>query len=166
MIIHGSYNIKWGDNVLEDVTEIDFTNDISDEDFETLQGQTKTVDGPRKVTAGITLLSTDIQALAAVLPQHFVDDGEVMSTGETVNDAVGAIDVVDHCADAPVYHDLTITSCGDPGQVLRLVNCRTRLDSIDTPTTARTVQVLFLAEAESGQALVQFFNEGALNYIS
>lgn len=162
----GKFDIEWGASVLEDVTNIEYDYEVETEDFQTLGKQTYEVDGPQKIVATIELLKTDIPALAAVLPQYYVANGEEMSTGETVDDPDGAIDVVDNCANEPVYNDLKVTSCGDPGQTVRMVNVRTRLDGINNPNTARTVLVRFIGEPAPDEATVQFFNEGALGPIS
>lgn len=158
----GKFDLFWGNTVLEDITEVEIEYEQDSEDFQTLAHQTYEIDGPVKATATITLLKTDIEALAAVLPQNFVPNAGTMSTGEVVIDVEGAIDVTANCEDDPVYNDFMIVSCGDPGQVFRMVNARTRLDGIDNPTTARTVMVKFIGEPEPGQASVQFYNEGAL----
>jgi len=110
----------------------------------------------------LTLLRTDIPALAAVLPQYYVAQGETLSTGETVDSSVGAIDVVPNCEDE-TRNNLDVTSCGDPGQTMRLVNARTRISGIDNPDKLRTVMVEFVGEAEGGTAAVQFFVAGGIS---
>lgn len=90
-----------------------------------------------------------------------------MSTGETVNEANGAIDVLAlDCDDEPVYNDLDIISCANPGQVFRLVNARTKLDSIEFDDKIRKVMVKFIGEPAQGDGNVQFFKEGTINVVS
>lgn len=167
MIIKGPFEIKWGDNVITDIEEIDVEHTIDSEDFTTLGGRTVEIDGAYKVTAIITLLASDIPALAAVLPQHFVPNGGVMSTGETVNYSQGAIDVVPHDCDASILtNPLDIISCGNPADVARIVDARTKIESITVDNKVRKVAVKFVGEAASDQATVQFFKQGTINVIS
>ena len=167
MLVRGPFNLKWGDNVIADVEEIDVSHEISSDDVETVQGRTIEVDGPFKATAILTLLASDIAALAAVLPQHFVPNGEVLSTGETVDHAEGAIDVVPRdCDEDLLFNNLDITSCANPGTVFRLVNARTKIENIEFDNKLQRIMVKFVGEAEADQATVQFFKEGTVQVVS
>ncbi len=161
-LVRGPFTVDWGNNTLTDVEEVSIEYEQDSEEYSTIQQRTYQVDGAIKVSATITLLASDIEALAAVLPQYYIEDGSVLSTGETVDSSVGAIDVLARCG-GDVYNDLTIKSCGNPSQVLRLVNCRTKIDSIENDKTIRKVLVKFIGESEQGQAPIQFFEEGAVN---
>ena len=109
MIIRGPFEIKWGDNVISDIEEIDLEHSIDSEDYQTVQGRTLEIDGSYKATATITLLASDIPALAAILPQYFVPNGGILSTGETVNNADGAIDIKPAaCDDELIFNNLDI----------------------------------------------------------
>jgi len=166
-LIRGPFNIKWGDNTISDVEEIDIEHNIDSEDFETVQGRTVEIDGAFKVTAIITLLASDIPALAAILPQNFVANGAVMSTGETVNNADGAIDVVPlECDASIVYNNLDITSCGNPGNVARINNARTKMEGIEVDNKLQKVMVKFIGEADSDEATIQFFKENSISVVS
>lgn len=166
-IIRGPFELKWGDNVLTDIEEIDVEQTVDSEDYQTLEGRTLELDGPYKAVATITLLASDVQALAALLPQHFVPNGGTMSTGETVQTAVGAIDVAPAaCDESIVYNHFDIISCGNPGEVTRIVNARTRLDGIEIDNKVRKVMVKVIGEAESSEATVQFFKEGSIAVVS
>lgn len=166
-LVRGPWDITWGANTLTNVEEIEVEFEQDSEDYTTVQHQTYELDGPIKAGVTLTFLSTDVAALAAVLPQYHVADGEQMSTGETVNDDDGAIDVAAaSCDESPVYNDLDIVSCGNPGQVFRLVNARTRIDSIEFDDKIRKVMVRFLGEPASGEANVQFFKEGTVTVVS
>ena len=113
------------------------------------------------------MLASDIAALSAILPQHFVPNGGTLSTGETVNNADGAIDIVPgDCETSTVNNNLDIISCGNPGNVLRVVNARTRIDSIEIDNKVQTVTVMFIGEAESTEATVQFFKENSIAVVS
>ena len=58
MLVRGPFNLKWGDNLLTDIEEIDVEHEISSDDFKSLQGKTYEVDGAYKVSATITLLAS------------------------------------------------------------------------------------------------------------
>lgn len=166
-VIRGPLNISWGGNTVEDVEEIDFSLDQDTDDHNTLDGHVFVFDGPIKATATLKLLKSDIPTLAAVLPQYFVPNGGVLSTGETVNHALGAIDVsAATCDTDPIYRPLDIVSCGNPGQVTRMVNTRTKIDSADFDPFVQTYSVQFIGEPASGDGNVQIFMEGSLTTVS
>ena len=167
MIVRGPFDLKWGDNVIQDVEELDIEHEISSDDFETLQGKTYEVDGPYKVSATITLLASDIPTLAALLPQYFVADGAVLSTGETVNHAEGAIDVAPHdCDESLIYNNLDISSCANPAVVLRVINARTKIEGVETDNKIQKVMVKFIGESEADEATIQFLREGTISVVS
>lgn len=166
-LVKGPFDITWGGNTLLSIEEISVDYEQDSEDYTTVQHQTFELDGAIKASTTLTLLASDVSALAAVLPQHHVLNGGTMSTGETVNNASGAIDVVAlDCDTSPVYNDLDITSCANPGQVFRLVNARTRLDGIEFDDKVRKVTVKFIGEPAQGDANVQFFREGTISVVS
>lgn len=166
-LVRGPFNITWGDNTLMDVSELSVDYSVDSEDYPTLQGHTFTIDGAHKVTATLKLLRSDIPALAALLPQYFVANGQRMSTGETVQEANGAIDVrAASCDVGEINNNLDIISCGNPGQVLRLVNTRTRIDSIDLDDKIQQVSIIFIGEATSEEAVIQFFKENTIHVVS
>jgi len=166
-IIRGPFTLNWGDNTINDVEEIDAEHEIDSEDFQTLGGRTVEIDGNFKATAIITLLASDIPTLAALLPQHFVANGEVLSTGETVNNADGAIDVAPLACDTnDIYNNLDITSCANPGQVTRLVNARTKLEGIEIDNKLEKIMVKFIGEAAADEATMQFFAAGTISVVS
>lgn len=167
MLVRGPFNLKWGENQIEDVEEVSIEHEVDSEDFQTIQGQTIEVDGAYKVSATITLLASDIAALAALLPQYYVANGETMSTGETVENADGAIDVkAASCDESIVFNNLDISSCGDPANVLRLVNCRTKIDGVEIDNKLQKVMIKFVGESDANEATIQFFIDGTLNPIS
>ena len=167
-LVKGQFEIKWGANTLLDISEVSLDYEQNTNDYETIQGQTYTVDGAIKASVTLTLLKSDVEALAVVLPQYFVPNGGTLSSGETVTDENGVIDVLAaSCDAAPTYNDLDIISCGTPGDVFRLKNARTRIDSMEFADNAvRTVSVVFVGEPASGVANVQFFREGAISTVS
>lgn len=165
MIVRGPFDLTYGQNTLADVSEISVDFDHDSEDFQTVQHQTYEIDGPINATVSIQLLRSDVPALAAVLPQYFVAESEQLSTGETVTDEDGAIDVTPSGCDY-VYNDLDIVGCGDPGQTMRLVNARTKIEEIENSDKTRQVTVRFIGEPEGGKAAVQFFAQGGLSSAS
>ncbi len=167
MIIRGPFTIKWGDNEIADIETIKVEHKIESTDLQTIGGKVIEVDGPYMATAVIMLLATDIAALAAVLPQHFKGDTEILSTGETVNDSHGAIDVAPAACDTdPIYNDLEIISCGNPAQVIRIVHCRTKIDSVDVDNKLQKVGIKFVGESAEDEATIQFFRNGNIAVVS
>lgn len=166
-IIRGPFEIKWGNNVITDVEELAVDHSIDSEEFETIQGKTIELDGVYKVSATLTLLASDVASLSVLLPQYFKANGETMSTGETVNDEDGAIDVVAaSCDSSIVYNNLDIISCGNPSQVLRIVNARTKIEGIEVDNKIQKVMIKFVGESASSEATVQLFKEGTLVAVS
>lgn len=163
----GPWEIVWGGNTVTDISEIDVEYERDSEDYTTMDHRTYELDGPIKATVTLTLLRSDLPTLAALMPQYFVANGARMSTGETVNNAQGAIDVkAASCDTAPVYGDLDIISCGNPGEVFRLVNARTVIDGVEFDDKVGQVMVRFLGEPAQGEANIQFFKEGTINVVS
>lgn len=163
MIIRGPQELSWGNNTLSGIEEIDVEYEQDSEDYETLQGNVYEVDGPMKVAATITLLDTDIPALAMLFPQYYVANGQTLSTGETVTDEDGAIDVkAAACDEELVFNDLDIVSCTE-GNTLRLKNTRTKVDGVEVDNKVRKVMVRFIGESPSGEAVMQFFKQGGIN---
>lgn len=166
-LVNGPFNIKWGDNVIEDVENIDFSHEVDEEDFTTLQGKTRTVDGAYKVSAVITLLASDIPALALLMPQYFVADGGILSTGETVNHADGAIDIkAAQCDDAIAANNFDIESCANPSEVARIVNARTRIEGVEFTDKIRKVMVKVIGQSDGSEATMQFFKKGSIAVVS
>lgn len=170
MIVRGPYTIKWGENTITDVTELAFNYDVATNDYETVQGNTYTIDGAITVSVDLTLLSSDVATLSALFPQYYVAPGGTLSTGEKVSEesgSEGAIDIVAaQCGETDILYPLDITSCN--GQVLRLVNAKTSLSAIDVDgAAARTVQVTFrgmpVEGAETAVGQVQMFKEGTIS---
>lgn len=166
-LIRGPFTIKWGDNTIQDVEEIEVNHEIASDDFETIQGQTYEIDGSYKASVVLTLLASDIPALAAVLPQHYVANGDDLSTGETVNHAQGAIDIVPRdCDEDIVYNNLDIISCANPSNIMRLVNARSKMEGIEVDNRVQKVMVKFVGEPAQNEATMQFFREGTINTVS
>ena len=163
----GPFSVLWNGNEVTDIEEIETTVEQDTEERTTVGGSTYEFDGSIKASATVTLLRSDIPALAAFLPQYYVPNGGTMSTGETVNNAAGAIDVAAaSCDTTNIYGNLDIISCGNPGDVLRLVNAHTKVEAVEFNQYLGTVQIRFIGEPGPGEANVQFFTEGTLTTVS
>jgi hypothetical protein len=166
-LIRGPFTLTWGSNELQDIEEVELEHEVDSEDAQSIQGKTIELDGSFKATAIITLLATDIPALAVVLPQYFVAMGSELSTGEEVTDEDGAIDVVPRsCDEELIYNDLEIVACNDPADVLRIVNARTKIEGIEMDNKLRKVLVKFIGESAQDQATIQFYKTGGIGTVS
>lgn len=167
-LVRGPFDIQWGQNTLTDVSEITLDFEQETNEYSTVDNRRYVIDGAINATVSITLLASDVPALAAVLPQYYVPQSGTLSTGEVVSGADGAIDVVAaSCDTSPTYNSLIITACGENGQAFRLVNARTKIDSMDFADNAvRTVTVQFIGEPAQGQANIQFFGENDVTNVS
>lgn len=164
-LVKGPFDVKWGANVVEDISEVSLDYSQDNNQYSTIDNRKYTVDGAIEASVTLTLLGNDIPALAMLLPQYHVANGAQLSSGETVTDADGAIDVkAASCDMATVYNDLDIISCGNPGQVFRLKNARSTIDGMELADNAiRTISIKFVGEPAQGVANVQFFKSGSLN---
>jgi hypothetical protein len=159
-LVKGPFNFKWGANTLSNVSEISVDYTVDTSDTTTLDGNKYVTQTGMSATVTLTLLDNDIASLATVLPQYYVPMGGTLSTGETVGQAQGAIDITAaSCTTSDVYNQLDIVACGSNAQVLRLVRARTQIDSIDIGDGLRTVAVMFIGEPQSGDAVVQFLQD-------
>jgi len=166
-LIKGPFTIKWGDNVITDVEEVNPELEINSDEYETIQGNTYEVEGAYKASATLVLLASDIASLAVLLPQHFVANGEILSTGETVDNATGAIDIVPgQCDESAVYNNFDIIACGTNAQIARIVNARTKVDSVDIDGKVAKVTIKIIGEPAADQASMQFFREGTISVVS
>lgn len=166
-LVRGPFDIKWGDNTLLNIEEVSVDYEQDSEDYTTLGHNTYELDGPIKASVTITLLASDVAALSVVLPQNHVANGGVLSTGETVSEEYGAIDMVAlDCDSTTVYNNMDVISCGNPGQVFRLVNARTKLDSVEFDDKIRKVMIKFIGEPAQAEGVVQFFEENSISVVS
>lgn len=167
MLVRGPFNITWGVDELVDIEEVDIEYEQDTEDYQTVQGRTLEIDGSKKIAVTLTLLDSDVAALGVILPQHFVAQGETLSTGEEVLSEDGAIDIVPRaCGEDIITRDLEIVSCGNPSDILRVNSARSKLDGIELDDKVRKVMVRLVGEAPSGEAVVQFFKDGGIESIS
>ena len=132
-LVKGPFNIKWGNNVLEDIESIDLSFDNESNDYSTVQGNKYTIKGAISASAEITFLASDVKSLAKVLPQFVKNENEHMSSGETVKGSGAvALDVLAGGCEKtlPEPLDLDIISCGNPAEVLRIKATETAMTSM------------------------------------
>lgn len=171
-LVRGPFVLRWGENTLVDVSEISLEYDQDSNDYTTVDNRRYTIDGAINASVTLTFLASDVPALAAVLPQYRVADGGTLSSGETVTTTDGAVDgaidiVAASCDSDPVYNDLDVIGCGTNGQVFRLKNARTKIDSMEFADNAvRTVTVAFIGEPDPGVGNIQFFRENDITTVS
>lgn len=159
-LVKGPFNFKWGTQQLHNVSEISVDYSVETSDTATLDGNSINVQTGMTATVTLTLLDNDIASLATILPQYYKAVGEQLSTGATVVDPDGAIDITAaSCTTSEVHNDLDVIACGTGAQVLRLVNARTQVDSIDIGDGLRSVAIMFVGEPASGEAVVQLLTD-------
>lgn len=167
-LVKGPFDLRWGSNTLVDISDIKLDYKQDSNDYSTIDNRKYTVDGAITASVTLTLLASDVPSMAAVLPQYHVANGGTLSSGETVTGVDGAIDVLAASCDTdPVYNDLDVIACGTNGQVFRLKNARTKIDSMDFADNAvRTVDVVFVGEPDAGVGNIQFFAENDVTTVS
>jgi hypothetical protein len=167
-LVRGPFDVKWGNTTLLDISEISIEFEQESNDYTTIDNRRYTIDGAITATVSATFLKSDVPTLAAVLPQYYVPQGGTMSTGESVTGINGGIDLVAaSCESDPVFNNLEITACGTNGQVLRLVNARTKVDGMEiADNSVMTVTVMFVGEPAAGVATLQMFGENDLSVVS
>lgn len=161
-LVRGPFQISWGSNSIIDVSEVTFNYDQAQNDYETIDGRTLHTAGAITASIELTLLSTDVDVLRVIFPQYYVEKGGTMSTGETVTDDDGAIDIVAaSCDTTDTKYPLDIISC--TGDITRLVNAKTQLSGVDlADNSLRTVTVTFTGEPEQGEGILQFFKQNGI----
>lgn len=161
-LVKGPFSIKWGNNPVLDVEEIEFEYEVESNDYKTIDGRTLKVEGAITSSIGLTLLSTDIDSLKVFFNQYYVASGQKLSTGETVNSESGAIDIkAASCSTTLTNYDLEIESCG--GDITRLVNTRPTISGIEyADNSVQKVTITFNAEPKQGQGVLQFFKKNGL----
>ena len=159
-LVKGPFNFKWGANNLYNVSDISIDYSVDSSDTTTLDGNRYSTQTGMSASVTLTLLDNDIASLATILPQYYVPMGGTLSTGQTVTQSQGAIDIAAaSCTTSAVYNQLDIYACGTNAQVLRLPRARTQVDSIDIGDGLRTVAIQFVNEPLAGTGVVQFLQD-------
>ena len=167
-LVRGPFDIKWGEDTLVDVSEISLEYEQDSNEYTTVDNRRYTIDGAINASVSITFLASDVASLKVVLPQYHVENGNALSSGETVTGVDGAIDVVAASCDTdPIYNDLDVIACGTNAQVFRLKKARTKIESMEFADNAvRTVTVQFIGEPDAGVGNIQFFAEDDVSAVS
>lgn len=164
-IIRGPFNVKFGANTLAEISTLKVAYTVDTTDTATVQGHKKRVFGAHMVTVTATFLQSDVPSLAVALPQYFVANGGVLSTGETVTDPNGAMDIVPGgCAAAANPLDLIITACGSNAEVFRVLGAVSEIAGVSIDEKTRMVDVEFTGQNDG--ATIQMFNSDAISVIS
>lgn len=164
-LIKGPFELLFGGNVLEDVESFDFSYSVDSDDKSSVQGRKFRFYGAHQVTVKLTFLKNDVSSLAVVLPQYFVPNGGTLSSGETVNTAAGAIDVVPGgCDTSGIEEDLVIRSCGANGEDLVIKNATSEIAGVNLDDKNRTIEVEFTGQSDS--ATIQIFKKSGVTVIS
>lgn len=164
-LVKGPFDIEVGGSILGGIETLDFTYDVKEDTYDSLQGYTYTVPGAHGASFEATFLENDVRSLAVVLPQYYKANGSTLSSGEMISDPDGAIDIVPGTTGS--LRDLILVSADSPlGQVMRMKNVQTEISGMEVTATVRKVKVKFTAQPTEGVALVQFFKEQAITGIS
>lgn len=163
-IVRGAFDFQYGANTLAEIDEFSVNYDVATDDQTSLQGRTYEIEGAHKVSVEVSFLHSDVPSLAVALPQFFVANGEQLSTGETVTDPEGAIDIVpSNCETDSDVASLIVRSCGDNAEVSRIPQCTTRFGGFVFDGNVRKVKVVFNGV---GTTTTQFFREDAITNVS
>lgn len=162
--VKGPHNIQFGGVTILDVEEVEVDYSQDSEEYDTLQGNKRIYDTTVLVEATLTLLANDVDALKVFVPDYWVAQGETLSTGETVDDPDGAIDITPGgCVTTETKHAV-ITSCSNPNQSFRIPECSVRIDGVEFDgAAARKVMVKLRGEHTTP---LQFYPEGAVETVS
>lgn len=164
-IVRGPFNLLFGPNTLAAIATLKIAYSVDTTDTATVQGQKIRTFGAHQVIVTATFLKSDVPALAIALAQYFVPNGGVLSSGETVNDSRGAIDLVPGgCASASNPLDLIIESCGTNAPVLRVMDCISEISGLTVDEQSLTVDVDFTGQSTG--ATIQMFAKNAISNLS
>jgi len=144
-LVTGPFKVRWGSNTITNVEEIEFDYNRNSTDLDTIQGVSINVKGTIQVSVTLTLLSTDIASLAALLPQYFVPAGYPLSNGHIVECEDGAIDIeAATCGSTEVVNDLIIDDCtGEDCGRMTVRATTVDVEDIEFSDNVRKVMVTF-----------------------
>ena len=164
--LNGPFNLKWGSNVLEDVDKITFKYSQASNNYTLVNGQTKTFFGSMSASITLSFLAPDTATLRMIFPQYYVPKGSKLSTGETVVDPDGAIDIsAAQCSNTTLTYPLDVIGCGmNSANTLRLINAYTSLSAVNVQNdNLITVDVVFTGQPNYGEGTLQFFTQGGID---
>lgn len=163
-IVRGPFNLIYGGNTLAEISTLKVDLSIDTTDTATVQGHKKRTFGAQMVNVTATFLESDVASLAIALPQYVVANGSTLSTGETVTDPAGAIDVVPGKTANATGSDLLIEAAGTNGQVGRVLDAISEISGWNVDEKAGTVDVQFTGQSDL--ATIQWFNKNAISNLS
>lgn len=163
-IVRGPFNLIYGGVTLAEISTLKFNYSVDTADTATVQGHKKRTYGSHMVTVTATFLESDVPSLAAALPQYFNANSTTLSTGETVNDVLGVIDVVPGDTVSAVGSDLLIEGSGTNGTVLRVLDAISEISAVNIDEKAQTVDVEFTGQSDL--ATIQFMRKNSITNLS
>ena len=152
----GPFTVRFGATTITDVMDYSPTFDVTSNDYSTIDGRTSTITTGIRASVEVQLRGLTPSAVAAVLPQYYVAQGETLSTGQTVASEDGAIDIVPAaCSEEDIANDLDIIDCTG-NLAVRINNAVASISSIDMQDGALlTITVAFTGQPGQGEAVAQ-----------
>ena len=65
-LVKGPFTLKWGSNVLTNVSEMSMNYDVESSDFKTVDGRTFKIEGAHSASIEIKLLESDVAAIRVI----------------------------------------------------------------------------------------------------
>jgi len=157
----GPFTVRFGATTITDVMDYSPSFDVTSNDYTTIDGRTSTITTGIKASVELQLRGLTPSAVAAVLPQYYKAHDEVLSTGQTVTNADGAIDIVPAaCSEEDIANDLDILDCTG-NLAVRINSAVATLSSIDMQDGALlTITVAFTGQPGQGEAVAQILGGG------
>jgi hypothetical protein len=165
-IIRGPFNLIYGGNTLAEISTLKVDYSVDTTDTSTVQGKKKRTYGSHLVAITATFLESDVPSLAVALPQYFVAYMGVLSTGETVNDPTGAIDIVPGKTATTTGSDLLIEQYAETStsNVLRVLDAISEISGVNIDDKAQTIDIQFTGQSDI--ATIQLFLKDAISVLS
>lgn len=165
-IIRGPFNLIYGGSTLAEISTLKVAYTVDTSDTATVQGHKKRTYGAHEVIITATFLESDVPSLAVALPQYFVPYMGVLSTGETVNDHNGAIDIVPGNTATTAGSDLIIEQAAgtSTSNVLRILDAISEISGVSVDEKSQMVEVEFTGQSDI--ATIQFFLKDAVTVLS
>jgi len=157
----GPFTVRFGATTITDVMDYSPSFDVTSNDYTTIDGRTSTITTGIKASVELQLRGLTPSSVAAVLPQYFKANGEILSTGQEVTNADGAIDIVPAaCSEEDIANDLDILDCTG-NLAVRINSAVATLSSIDMQDGALlTITVAFTGQPGQGEAVAQILGGG------
>ena len=159
-LLTGPFTVKYGQQTLEDVSEISWDYSVDSTQPTTIDGRTYDIPTTTSASVDITLLGADIAALGMIFPQYVVEAGSKLSTGETSEKKAFDLKAMSACGSTTLREDLEIIGCDI---TTRLVNASAKISSIDyEDNVIQTATITFTGTPDQGQGMIQLYENGSL----